>query len=343
MAKIKAVLFGSGNMGRVIAGYLLEKGVEISGVVSRSDVGKDIGELSSAGKPTGVLINDDAEQVLDKAGADIVVHAACSSLAEIYPDAVLCLQRGLNLVTITEGAFYPWTYDPEMTSELDALAKEKGVSFSATGVQDVFWVNAIATLSAVCHRLDRIELNATADFSRLGPAVLQFFPLGLTPEQFMANAPPADAKPPASTIGASFEAIINKLRMNISKVDGGMDLVLANQSVECVSLNKTIEPGQISGLTEIVTMETDEGAVFHARFTAKLFEPGDEEHYVWDIKGEPGIHLQQNHVPSVEITCATCVNRIPDVLNAPPGFITAEKLDTPFYRTQSLENYINNN
>ena len=53
------------------------------------------------------------------------------------------------------------------------------------------------------------------------------------------------------------------------------------------------------------------------------------------------IRLQQNHVPSVDITCATTVNRIPDVINAEPGFVTAEKLEAPYYRTLSLENYLN--
>ena len=39
-------------------------------------------------------------------------------------------------MTITEGAFYPWTYDPDMTADLDALAKQHGVTLTASGVQD---------------------------------------------------------------------------------------------------------------------------------------------------------------------------------------------------------------
>jgi 4-hydroxy-tetrahydrodipicolinate reductase len=137
-----------------------------------------------------------------------------------------------------------------------------------------------------------------------------------------------------------FEALINKLRLTISKVDGGIELVLAGSDVECIGLNKVIRAGQISGLREIMTIETAEGPVFRARFAAKIFEPDHRENYTWNIRGVPDIHLQQNDVPSVEITCASIVNRIPDVLNAEPGFITAEKLDTPFYRTSSLENYV---
>ncbi|MCY3751313.1 MAG: hypothetical protein OXG54_07940 [Gammaproteobacteria bacterium] len=340
MARIKAVLFGTGNMGRLIAGNLVEKGVEITGAVSKTHVGQDLGEVTRIGRPVGVTVSEDPEEMLAGSEADIAVLATCSSMAELYPDASLCLKRGINVVTITEGAFYPWAYDPDMAADLDNLAKQHGVTLSATGVQDIFWTNSIALLSGVCHRIDSVEFEGTADFGTLGPAVLNNLPLGLTPEQFLEMAPPPNAKPPASIVGMGFEALIDKLRLTINKVDGGIELVLAGADVECIGLNKIIRAGQISGLREILTIETNEGPVFRARFAAKIFEPDDRENYVWNIRGVPDIHLQQSDVPSVEITCASIVNRIPDVLNAEPGFITAEKLDTPCYRTSSLENYV---
>ena len=340
MARIKAVLFGTGNMGGLIARYLVEKGVEITGAVSKTHTGQDLGEVSHIGRHIGVTISGDPEQLLATTEADIAVLATCSSMAELYPDASLCLQRGINVVTITEGAFYPWTYDPDMAADLDALAKRHGVTLTATGVQDIFWINSIALLTGVSHQIDAIEFEGSANFGTLGPAVLNNLPLGLTPEQFLQMVPPPDAKPPASIIGTGFEAMISKLRLTVKQVDGGVEPVLASTDVECTGLNKVIRTGQISGLREIMTVVTAEGPVFRARFTAKIFEPDEEENYVWIIKGVPDIHLQQNNVPSVEITCATTVNRIPDVLNAEPGFITAEKLDSPYYRTLTLENYI---
>ena len=340
MAKIKAVLFGTGNMGKLIAKYMVEKGVDITGAVSKSHAGQDLGKVTHIGRPVGVTVSEDPERLLAGTEADIALLATCSSMAELYPDASLCLKRGINVVTITEGAFYPWTYDPDMAADLDNLAKQHGVTLTATGVQDIFWINSIALLSGACHRIDSVEFEGTADFGTLGPAVLNNLPLGLTPEQFLGMVPPPDAKPPASIIGTGFEALIDKLRLTINKVDGGIELVLAGTDVECTGLNKVIMAGEISGLREIMTIETAEGPVFRARFAAKIFEPDDQENYVWNIRGVPDIHLQQNNVPSVEITCASIVNRIPDVLNAEPGFITAEKLDTPCYRASSLENFV---
>ena len=340
MSEIRAVLFGTGNTGKLIARYLVEKGVEITGAVSKSHAGQDLGETTHIGRPTGITVTDNPEQLLATTSTDIAVLATCSSMAELYADASLCLRRGINVVTITEGAFYPWNYDPDMAADLDALAKQHGVTLTATGVQDIFWINAIALLTGVCHRIDRVEFEGDADFGTLGPAVLNNLPLGLTPAQFQEMVPPPDTKPPASIVGMGFDALIDKLRLTINKVEGGMELVLAGADVECIGLNKVIKAGQISGLREIISIETAEGPAFNARFAAKIFEPDDRENYTWNISGEPDIHLTQNNVPSLEITCASIVNRIPDVLNAEPGFITAEKLDTPCYRTSSLEKYI---
>jgi len=340
MAKIKAVLFGVGNMGSLIAKYLVEKDVEITGVVSKTHIGEDLGEVSQLGRPLGIKISDDPAAVLASAQADVAVLATCSSMADLYPDAKLCFEHGLNVVTITEGAFYPWSYDPDMAADLDGLAKQHGVSLTATGVQDVFWTNSIALLTGACHQIDSIEFEGEADFGPLGPAVLNLFPLGLTPEQFMQNAPPPDAKPPASIIGTAFEAMISKMGMTVKQVDGGLDLVIAEIDVECVSLAKLIKAGQISGLREHIAIETAEGPVLRANFAAKIFGPGDEENYTWNLKGVPDIHLQQNNVPSVSVTCASAVNRIPDVINAAPGFVTSEKLDAPYFRALPLESYI---
>ena len=340
MATIKAVLFGVGNMGSLIAKYLVEKDVEITGVVRKSHLGEDLGEVSQIGRTIGVKISADPEQVLATAKADVAVLATCSSIADLYADAKLCLEHGINVVTITEGAFYPWTYDPDMTADLDALAKQHGVTLTASGVQDIFWVNSIAVLTGASHQIESIEFEGEADFGPLGPAVLNLFPLGVTPEQFMQMAPPPGAKPPASIIGTAYEALINKLRLTVKQVDGGVEPVLASTDVECVTLGKTIKAGQISGLRENLTIETVEGPVFRARFAAKIFGPDDEENYVWNIKGVPNIQLQQNSVPSVEITCASAVNRIPDAVNAEPGFITAEKLDSPYFRALPLQDYI---
>ena len=50
------------------------------------------------------------------------------------------------------------------------------------------------------------------------------------------------------------------------------------------------------------------------------------------------LHVDKPATP--EHTCATIVNRIPDVINAPAGLVTVDQLDTLNYRTYPLEYYV---
>ncbi len=63
----------------------------------------------------------------------------------------------------------------------------------------------------------------------------------------------------------------------------------------------------------------------------KVYEEGEGDQCRFLIHGEPDIRFSVDHPDTVAHTCATIVNRIPDVIAAPPGFITMDKLPMPRY------------
>jgi len=87
MNKVRVVLCGIGAVGRRIAKFLVEKeGVEIVGAidVAKDKVGKDLGEVLAINKELGIAVSDDADAVLSRAKADVMVHATTSFLRPIF-------------------------------------------------------------------------------------------------------------------------------------------------------------------------------------------------------------------------------------------------------------------
>ncbi len=60
----------------------------------------------------------------------------------------------------------------------------------------------------------------------------------------------------------------------------------------------------------------------------------------WEITGEPNMRFLLEKPDTVAHTCATIVNRIPSVIQAPAGFITAEKVPSFDYLTYPMHTYL---
>lgn len=72
-----------------------------------------------------------------------------------------------------------------------------------------------------------------------------------------------------------------------------------------------------------------------------VYAPGASDINEWSVRGEPDLTLSNGRVPTSTTTCTQWVNRIPDVLNAPPGFVTVDQMPALRYRAHPMHTYVN--
>lgn len=340
MRRIKAVVYGVGSMGSVATRMMLEKGVDIVGALARSPekVGRDLGEVAGLGFQTGVTVEDDPDRVLSSRKVDIAVIAVASYMSDMYEHLRRCAEHGVNAVTIAEEALYPWNSSPMATAELDRLARRHGVTLTGTGHQDVYWVNLVSMLLATAHRIETVTGRASWNVDDFGPEVAKDQRVDTSVEDFDRWLAEAD-RPPSfgrNTLGA----LVEDLGLSVAAQGSTTRPEVAKQPVPSKSLGITVETGRVIGFTDVDTVRSHQGITLTFEMTGRLYLEGEADINDWTVTGEPELHLLNPAVPTGVTTCTQLVNRIPDVINAPPGFITIEKLPPLRYRTFPLGMYV---
>ncbi len=102
----------------------------------------------------------------------------------------------------------------------------------------------------------------------------------------------------------------------------------------------TIPAGHATGMSAVVMTKRDEGLIIEGICIGKVYAEGEFDQNVWTIHGEPDTEVIINRPETVELTFATIVNRIPDLIAAEPGFITSEKMPVSAFRAKPLSFYV---
>ena len=94
----------------------------------------------------------------------------------------------------------------------------------------------------------------------------------------------------------------------------------------------TIKKGMATGMRAVVTTTTKENITLEIECVGKVYSKSDCDKNEWAIIGEPNTNLVITEPNTVELTCATIINRIPDVINCDNGFIPTSKMGELKYK-----------
>lgn len=354
--KVRVAQYGAGKMSIYTMRYVYEKGGEIVAAIDINPnvIGKDIGEvMGTENKGVKVEAVENAEKVLKETNPDIVIVTTMSLIKDVEDVLTLCAKLGINAITTCEEAFFPANSNPQITNKLDEMAKKTNCTITGSGYQDIYWGQLISSIAGSTHKITKIKGSSSYNVEDYGIALAQAHGSGLSLEEFDEQVAALDR-----ISDEERNEMINKgeyLPSYMWNVNGWLcaklGLTVKSQTQKTVpqtydkdiksdTLGMVVKAGTATGMSAVVTTETEEGITLETQCIGKVYSEEDFDKNEWTIEGEPNTTLIINRPSTVELTCASVVNRIPDVINSKAGYVPTEEMGELNYRIKPLNEYV---
>lgn len=331
---VKVIIWGLGAMGKGMAEMLLGKqGIEITGVAGRGDkIGKSMFDYLEKPNPYGHDIRiGTPEDVIREGAADVVLLCTDSYTKDAFERIRFILEKKINVISTAEEMAYPKAQEPELSKEMDRIAKANGVSVLGTGINPGLIMDLLVVcLTGACESVESVEAKRINNLSPFGPVVMHEQGVGISMDEFLRRS---EQNTLAGHVGfsESITMIADALGWELSdKVSQSMAPIVSK--VQRKAPYAEVKPGHMAGV-DMRGQGRVGGAVkinmIHPQQVEPQLEGVETGDYI-TIKGVPDIHMAITpEVPGGIGTIAMCVNMIPHVINARPGLRTMLDLPVP--------------
>lgn len=323
MTPLRVVHVGLGPIGlRVAAAAARRHNLQSVAAVDPLLAGRDLGELLG-GSPSGVVVSPDLDDALSGRSADVALHCTGSHLAQVEPQLMALIGRGLDVVSTTEQLSWPWFHHPEEAGRLEAAAKTAGVRLLGTGVNPGFVMDLLPVfLGAVALEVRSVRVERVLNASlRRGPLQLKVGS-GLAPEEFRrlgreGRLGHMGLVESVAMIGAGFG-------WRLDAIEQVLDPVVATDPIRTDAVQ--VAPGQVRGLHQVATgyLAGEPKVTLDLVMALDAQESGDTV----ILEGDPNLKLRiDGGIPGDIATAAAVVGALPRLHRLAPGLLTV--LDLP--------------
>jgi len=348
MNNVKFVQVGCGKMSIYTMRYAIENGYEIVGAVDINPevIGKDVGNIMDI-EEVGVKIKNvtELDSLLKETKPNIAIVTTMSLMTDLEDVLMTCAKNGVNAITTCEEAFFPANSSPRITEELDRVAKENNCTITGSGYQDAFWGNLITTIAGATHNIKMIKGSSSYNVEDYGIALAKAHGAGLSLDEFDKEVASADriSEEERNKLIENGEFVPSYMWSTNGWLCDKLKLTPISQTQKCVpmthtedifssTLDMTVKAGDATGMSAVVTTETAEGITIISECIGKVYAETDCDTNEWTVIGEPETTFVVSRPNTVELTCASVVNRIPKVIIAPSGYVPTSRMGEMKYQ-----------
>jgi 4-hydroxy-tetrahydrodipicolinate reductase len=212
-----------------------------------------------------------------------------------------------------------------IAAEIDAMAKQNKVTFTGSGIWDMSRIWSGILVAGPCTEITSMFHSSITDITgqTTRQQALQVG-VGLTVEQFQASGlPQARQLFSYKTIP---EHVLAALGYTIADSRVRVEPVVFDTPLNSDFMGSTISAGVCVGTRIVAEIETREGVTARAEVELRLFREGEIEHMFWSVDGLPRTRVRVERDDSAHATAANLFNRIPQIIDAPPGIVLVSQL-----------------
>ena len=322
-ARPRIVICGTGQYGGIVAQIALDVGYEIVGAYNRAGpkVGKDLGEVTGLGRKLGVIVEDIATADLTSVKADVGISTQSNNLRVDLPTYKRLIEAGINVISLAMEAYYPFGSDAEAAAEIDALARKHGVTFSGSGIHDMtrIWSGIIAVGQSTHVKSVYHESLTNAAEQGLPEQLTRDYAVGASVEDYLAKGFDKHRLWPVYT--ATLQHILTVLGYTVIEKSTRIEPVVWDRDLDCEFLNCVIPAGRVLGTRTIGQVKTKEGVTAEVRTEGRMCDKNEQDYTLWRVEGKPRTEMIIKRLDPDYTNAACLVNRIKDVIGAPPGIV----------------------